>query len=43
MTPTATHTAWFLFCPVYIADPGDGCMIWARWPILFWRVREIRR
>lgn len=37
--PTATHTGWFLFCPVYLAfedknDSEDGPVVWARWSIL---------
>lgn len=38
MTPTPTHTGWFLLCPIYIAQvDADGPVIWERsfwfWPL----------
>lgn len=31
----ATHTGWFLFCPIFLADvESEGPIVWARWSML---------
>lgn len=44
--PKATHTGWFLFCPIYLADlESEGPVVWARhWAFepLFWAAGVIQ-